>query len=106
MTSIILQAENAGSSPLVMIGMIVAMFAIMYFLMIRPQQKQQKKIREFQNALTVGSEVVTGSGVHGTVKNIDLANNIIEVEIARGVVIRIDRGYVFQNTASMTTQAK
>ncbi len=105
MTSIILQTQPGGGG-MGMIIMLVAMFAIMYFLMIRPQQKQQKKIREFQNSLTVGSEVVTGSGVHGKVKNIDLATNIVELEIASNVVIRIDRNYVFQNTASVATQPK
>ncbi len=104
MTSIILQA--AGGGGMEMILMLVAMFAIMYFLMIRPQQKQQKKIREFQNSLTEGTEVVTGSGVHGIVKKIDLVTNIVELEIAKGVVIRIDRGYVFQNTASVAAQPK
>ena len=38
----------------------VAIFAIMYFFMIRPQQKQQKKIREFQNALKEGDNVMVG----------------------------------------------
>ena len=47
--SIILQA--AGGSGMSMIIMLVLMFAIMYFFMIRPQQKRQKEIRNFQNAL-------------------------------------------------------
>ncbi len=104
MTSLILQAQQGGGWG--MIIMLVAMFAIMYFLMIRPQQKQQKKIREFQNSLTVGSQVVTGGGIHGTVKGIDLNTNTLELEIAKGVVIRIERGSVFQNTAEMPMQQK
>ena len=51
--------------------MMVAIFAIMWFFMIRPQQKKQKEIRNFQNALTEGTSVVTGGGIYGTVKRID-----------------------------------
>ena len=75
--------------------MLVLMFAIMYFFMIRPQQKRQKEIRNFQNSLTIGTKVVTGGGVHGEVKKIDLAENTIEIEIAKGVVIKVEKTYVF-----------
>ncbi len=107
MTSIILQqAQQPGGSPWGMIIMIVAMFAIMYFLMIRPQQKQQKKIREFQNALAPGAEVITSGGIHGKVKHIDINANIVELEISRDVIIRVDRGSIFQNPAALAAQPK
>ena len=85
--------------------MIIALFAIMYFFMIRPQQKKQKEIQKFQNSLTEGTPVVTGGGVYGTVKRIDLATNTVEVEVAKGVVVRVDRGYVFKDMASKQKQA-
>ena len=78
-----------------MILMMVALFAIMYFFMIRPQQKRQKEIRNFQNSITEGTKVVTGGGVYGTVRRVNIENNSVEVEIARGVVVTCDRGYVF-----------
>lgn len=84
--------------------MMVAIFAIMYFFMIRPQQKRQKKIREFQNALAEGTQVVTGGGIYGTVKRIDLANNKVDVEISRGVVITVDKNYVFADATSQIQQ--
>lgn len=86
--------------------MMIAMFAIMYFFMIRPQQKKQKEIRNFQNSITEGMAVVTGGGVYGTVKKIDLTANIVEIEIAKGVVIRVDKGYVFRDMASTPAAAK
>lgn len=89
-----------------MLLMMVALFAIMWFFMIRPQQKKQKEIQNFQNSLAVGTSVVTGGGIYGTVKKIDLAANIIEVEIAKGVVIRVDKGYVFKDMASTPVQTK
>ena len=84
--------------------MMVAIFAIMYFFMIKPQQKRQKEIQNFQNSLQEGTQVVTGGGIYGTVKKIDLATGIIEVKIADGVVIKVDKGYVYKDTASTPAQ--
>lgn len=91
------QAQGGGYGMLIMM---VAIFAIMYFFMIRPQQKQQKKIREFQNALKENDKVVLGGGIHGTVRRVDLANGVVEVEIARGVVITVDKNGVYADSAS------
>lgn len=95
----LLQAQAQGGGYGVLI-MMVAIFAIMYFFMIRPQQKQQKKIREFQNALKENDKVVLGGGIHGTVRRVDLANGIVEVEIARGVVVTVDKNGVYADSAS------
>uniref|UniRef100_UPI003FF0A751 preprotein translocase subunit YajC n=1 Tax=Prevotella sp. TaxID=59823 RepID=UPI003FF0A751 len=94
-TSILLAAQGqAGQgSPLPMILMMVAVFAIMWLFMIRPQQKKQKQIREFQNSLQDGDSVVTG-GIYGTVKRIAPDAKKVDVEIARGVVITVDKHYV------------
>lgn len=91
------QAQGGGYGMLIMM---VAIFAIMYFFMIRPQQKQQKKIREFQNALKENDKVVLGGGIHGTVHRVDLANGVVEVEIARGVVVTVDKNGVYADSAS------
>ena len=80
--------------------MMVTVFAVMWFFMIRPQQKKQKEIQKFQNALQEGTKVVTGGGIYGEVKKIDLATNIVSVEIAKGVVIRVDKAYVFADATS------
>ncbi len=88
-----------------MIFMLVAIFVIMYFFMVRPQQKRQKKIREFQNSLTEGSSVVTSGGIYGTVKRIDQTKGTIDLEIAKGVVITIDKGSVFQDMAQGQVKA-
>mgnify|MGYP005889398817 FL=1 len=91
------QAQGGGYGMLIMM---VAIFAIMYFFMIRPQQKQQKKIREFQNALKENDKVVLGGGIHGTVRRVDLANGVVEVEIARGVVVTVDKNGVYADSVS------
>ena len=105
MTQIFLAAQAAqGGGSMSFIIMMVAIFAIMYFFMIRPQQKRQKEIQNFQNSLAEGMEVVTGGGIYGTVKKIDLTTGIIEVKIADGVVIKVDKGYVFKDTLSTPQQ--
>ena len=91
MTNLVLQAAAGGSSMSFLI-MMVAIFAIMWFFMIRPQQKKQKEIRKFQNALAEG-------------KRVDLEANTVDVEIARGVVITVAKGYVFADAASKTPNA-
>ena len=108
-TSIVMaaQASAQGGGGMGILLMMVAIFAIMWFFMIRPQQKKQKEIRKFQNALEDGSKVVTGGGIYGVVKHIDLTTNKVDVEIARGVVIEVDRNYVFADVAaSQSAQPK
>ena len=104
MTQFILAAQAQGGGSISFIIMMVAIFAIMYFFMIKPQQKRQKEIQNFQNSLQEGTQVVTGGGIYGTVKKIDLATGIIEVKIADGVVIKVDKGYVYKDTASTPVQ--
>ena len=105
MTSIILQAQPS-SNGMGMILMMVAIFAILWFFMIRPQQKKQKEIQKFQNELTEGTQVVTGGGIYGTVKSIDLTKNTVEVKIARDVVVTVDKSYVFKDMANTPMQNK
>jgi preprotein translocase subunit YajC len=100
MTNIILAAQAAQGSGMSMILMMVAIFAIMWFFMIRPQQKRQKEIQKFQNSLAEGTQVVTGGGIYGTVKSIDLTRNTVDVKIARDVVITVDRNSVFKDMAN------
>lgn len=96
-TSILLAAQGqAGQGKSVAYLMMVAVFAIMWLFMIRPQQKKQKQIREFQNSLQDGDSVVTGGGIYGTVKRIAPDTQKVDVEIARGVVITVDKHYVFR----------
>lgn len=89
------QAAPAGGGMGGMLIMMAALFAIMYFFMIRPQQKRQKEIRAFQNALKEGDRVVTGGGLHGTVRRINLAEGTLDVEVGKNVVVTVDKNYVF-----------
>jgi preprotein translocase subunit YajC len=105
MTNIVLAAQAAGQgSGISMIIMMVAIFAIMWFFMIKPQQKKQKEIQKFQNELTEGTEVITGGGIHGVVKSIDLAKNTVDVKIARDVVVTVEKTSVFKDMSNVPLQ--
>ena len=101
MTSIILAAQAQGSDGgYSMLLMMVAIFAIVYFFMIRPQQKKRKEILNFQNSLTEGAKVVTAGGVYGTVKRVNIENATLDLEIAKGVVITVEKSFVYADVAS------
>ncbi|MBQ9666777.1 MAG: preprotein translocase subunit YajC [Bacteroidaceae bacterium] len=87
-----------------MIIMIVAMFAIVYFFMIKPQRKRQKEIENFRKGLTIGSKVITASGVYGTVKSLNEGEPYITLEIAKGVTVQIDRNYVYAEGSQQQQQ--
>ena len=67
----------------------VAMAAIFYFLILRPQQRAKRAKAELMTALTEGSEILTVGGIYGTV--VELRDEDMDLEIAEGVVMRIDR---------------
>lgn len=92
---------QAGGGNFSMIIMMVAIFAIMYFFMIRPQQKKQKEIINFRNNLTIGQEVVTAGGIYGKIKELDVTT--VTLEIASGVKIKMDRNSIYANAQQGTS---
>ena len=102
---ILLQAKPAApGGGFNMIFMMVAMFAIMYFFMIRPQNKKQKEIANFRKSLQVNQKVITAGGIHGEIKEIN--DSYVMLEIANGVKIKVEKSSVFADpadaSASMT----
>ena len=83
---ILLQASGTGMSSLIMFGMI---FAVMYFFMIRPQIKKQKKEREYRSALKKGDKVVTIGGIHGKIN--DVKEDTFIVEVMGGNTLKIEK---------------
>ena len=93
MTVFLLQAPAAGGSGAMMWIFLIAMFVIMYFFMIRPQNKKQKEIANFRNSLQVGQEVVSAGGIYGTIKTVEAT--YVVLEIAHGVNIKIDKNSIY-----------
>lgn len=66
MLTVMLQAQGGGDLSFIL--MMVAIFAIMYFFMIRPQNKKQKEIANFRKNLEVGQSIITAGGIYGKSK--------------------------------------
>ena len=82
---------------------IILMFAIFYFLLIRPQQKKAKEHRELLGALKVGADILTNGGLYGKVTG--LKENIVTVEIAPKVRVKVSRGSISGLTKKEGSQA-
>ena len=81
--------------------LIVLLFGVMYFMMIRPQQKRRREAQAMQSALGPGDQIVTIGGLHATV--VSIGDDVVTVEIAPGVNARYARpaiARVVQPTAS------
>jgi preprotein translocase subunit YajC len=78
-----------GGDPLQLIIMIGIFFAIMYFMIIRPQSKKAKEHQSLLDDLRKGDEVATASGLIGKVQKID--DNFIQLKIATDTVVTIQR---------------
>ena len=102
-TNFLLLQEQANSG-MFNILFIVALIAIFYFFMIRPQQKIQKEIRKFRESLTVGDRVITAGGIHGKIRGIK--DNAFIIEIADNVKITIDKGSVYPSAAEAQVQSE
>ncbi|SRR6187455_2310312 len=88
-------AQTAGGAPaggpfgFSFIGTMIVMFAVMYFVLIRPQQKKQKEHQAMLSKITAGDEVVTAGGILGKV--IEVGDNFLTLEIADNVRIKVQR---------------
>ena len=98
------QPGGADFSVLLMMG---AIFLIFYFLVIRPQQKQQKEREAFLQTAARGDDVITQGGIHGKVSAVD--GDVLEVEVARlrgdKIKLRISRNKIDQLTRGSQTES-
>jgi preprotein translocase subunit YajC len=85
-------AQQGGMAAFMNIVPLIFMFAIFYFLLIRPQQKKAKEHRAMLEALKVGDSVKTAAGIHAKVSAIE--DQVITLEIATGVKIKVDKPFV------------
>jgi preprotein translocase subunit YajC len=90
--SLIFIAAAGEPNPLISMVPVLLMFVIFYFLLIRPQQKQQKEHREFVKALDKNQDVVLAGGIHGTV--VQVKEDTVSVKIAENVRVEVDKASV------------
>lgn len=84
----------SGSGNYTMIIAMVLIFAVMWLLMIRPQQKQQKELARFRDSLAKGTKVVTAGGIHGTVKEVN--QTTVTLQIDKDVAIEVDKTMIMR----------
>jgi preprotein translocase subunit YajC len=88
---ILLQADNAGTMQLVLLGGMVLVF---YFFMIRPQAQKAKKAKSFQDGLQKGDKIVTIAGIHGIVHKVNDDNSTLMMEVSPGAYIKVERSAI------------
>ena len=98
--TVLLLAQAGGDYSFLI--MMVAIFAIMYFFMIRPQQKKQKEIANYRKNLEVGQSVITAGGIYGKIKEIE--DNAVVVEIAPSVKIRVDKNSIYADAQAQANK--
>ena len=72
--------------------MIIAMIAIMYFFMWRPESKRRKQMQQFRDGLKKGDKIITAGGIYGTIKEVQATSVLVEVD--SNVTLRIDKNMV------------
>jgi|TARA_B100000767_G_scaffold22662_1_gene20174 preprotein translocase subunit YajC len=86
---ILLQAQTSGTASLIMFGLI---FLVMYFFMIRPQIKKQKKETQYRSQLKTNDKIVTLGGIHG--KIIEVGKSTFVIEVHGGTKLKIEQSAV------------
>ena len=101
--NILLQLPAGGAGGMgSTLFMLVAIIAVFYFFMIRPQQKKQKELQKSREAMTTGDKVVTAGGIHGRIK--EVGDTGFLVEVADGVKIKFEKTSVFASSKDVTVQ--
>ena len=82
--------------------MIIAMIAIMYFFMWRPESKRRKQMENFRKSIKKGDKIITAGGIYGVVKEVQETSLLIEVD--SNVTLRIDKNMVVGDPANGVMQ--
>ena len=85
---------ESGGGIFGQIGLFAAIFAIFYFLVIRPQQKKSKELQKMISSLAKGDQVVTGAGIFGTINKFFKDKDYLLLEIAEKTVIKVKKAQI------------
>jgi preprotein translocase subunit YajC len=96
--------QGSSGSPMSLIFMIIAIFAVMYFLMIRPQQRQKKQHQDLLSRLGKGDKVVTVGGIHGTIAGVK--DQTVIVKIADNVKVEVSRASINKVVSSKASKTR
>ncbi len=102
LTAIMFQEAAKGSGSWSMIIMMVLIFVVMWFFMIRPQQKQQKELAKFRNSLAKGQKIITAGGIYGTVR--EIKENSVLIEVDGNCTLRVDKNMIMRDPSDAARQ--
>lgn len=88
-----MQAPAPAGGGLTPLFLMVGMFVVMYFFMIRPQAKKAKEQKKFADSMTAGEQIVTTAGIHGRIERAN-EDGTLKIEISRGTFMTIERSAV------------
>lgn len=97
-------APAAGGGSMQFLIMMVLIFGVMYFFMIRPQQKRQKELVKFRSSLEKGQKIITAGGIYGTIKEVKEAYVLVEID--NNVSIRIDKAMIMKDPTDLAAPQK
>ena len=103
-STVLAQAAAGGSGILGQVFLFGSIILIMYFFMIRPQQKKQKESKKFIEEIKKGDEVVTIGGLHGKVNSVESDKVILELD--RGLKVTVEKSAISLDFSKKTTPSK
>ena len=95
-------AQQANSGQWSMWIMLILIFVVMWFFMIRPQRKQQKELQKFRDGLQKGDKIVTIGGIYGTV--VEVKDKTLLIEVDNNVKIKVDKNSVVKDFSAVNQQ--
>ncbi len=104
--NVILMASPQGgkSNPMSFYIMMLLIFVVMYFFMIRPQSKKQKELRNFREALKKGDHVITTGGIYGKINNI--SERVVTIDCGNNVLLKIDKNALLKDSSDIGKDQK
>ena len=98
---ILLQDATSGGSLTAFLPLLL-IIVVFYFFMIRPQMRKQKELKNYREALQKGDKVITTGGIYGKITGI--SDHTVEVEIAHGIIIKIDKYAILKDNTDLANQ--
>lgn len=102
--TVLAQAAAAGSGIIGQVFLFGSIILIMYFFMIRPQQKKQKETKKFIEEIKKGDDVVTIGGIHGKVYSVD--GDTVQLELDRGLKVTVEKSAISMDFTKKPSSTK
>jgi preprotein translocase subunit YajC len=104
LSNILLMPATPGQSSFAPLIMMLLVFVVFYFFMIRPQMKRQKELVNYRNSLKKGDKVITTGGIYGRIHEVNDLTILLEVD--NNINIKVDKSAVIKDPSDLATQQK